>query len=186
MGALSFKGLGKATISGRRNKLDQNGDYAIHLDAIKEATSIELSGKKTYVIEFTVLESDNPKIRAGEERSVTINRLDSDLDYEVAMALGNLKNFLAAAITDLEQTYVDPEVEVPPGETEDFWERMANLSLDDDGASFRGAKLRCKVARIDTKGSKLLRKQGASETQIAERMFPLCTFRPYNEALVPA
>ena len=87
MGALSYKGLGTATAYGRRNKLDQNGDYAVQVDAIKEAVSIERGGKKSYVIELTVLESDNPKIRAGEERSVTINRLDSDLNYEVQTAL---------------------------------------------------------------------------------------------------
>jgi len=186
MGALSYKGLGTATAYGRRNKLDQNGDYAVQVDAIKEAVSIERGGKKSYVIELTVLESDNPKIRAGEERSVTINRLDSDLNYEVQTALANLRNFLAAAITDLEQTYVDPEVPVPPGETEDFWERMANLSMDDDGAAFRGAKMRMKVQRIDTRNTKELRKQGASEAEIEQKKYAHFVCRPYNLALVPA
>jgi hypothetical protein len=186
MGALSYKGIGQASVSGRRNKLDQDGDYAVQLDAIKEAVSIELGGKRSYVIELTVLESNNPRIRVGEERSVTINRLDSDLDYEVMTALGNLKNFLAAALTDLAQTYVDPEVEVPPGEAEDFWEKTAEKSMLDDGAFFRGAKMRVKVQRIDTKKTKALRKEGASEEQIAQRMFPRTTFRPYDSALVPA
>jgi hypothetical protein len=184
--ALSYKGLGKATVSGRRSKLDQDGDYAVQLDAIKEAVSIELGGKRSYVIELTVLESNNPKIRVGEERSVTINRLDSDLDYEVQTALGNLKNFLAAMLTDLAQTYVDPDVEVPDGENENFWEETAEKSMENDGAAFRGARMRVKVQRIDTKKTKAMRKEGASEDQIQQRMFPRTVFRPYDPALVPA
>jgi hypothetical protein len=186
MAAFQFGALKTATISGRRNKLSLDGDYAVEIDAIKEAISIELGGKKSYVIELTVLESNNPRVRAGEERSLTINRLDSDLDYELATAMGNLKGFLAAAITDLEKTYVDPECEFPPGEPENFWERMATLSLDDDGAAFKGAKLRVKISLIDTKKTKALRKEGASEDQIAARMFAKPSFRPYDAALVPA
>lgn len=170
-----------ASAEGRRSKLDKDGFYAVKIDKITTAKSFENGGAKSYVVEMTVLESDNPLIKVGQERSITINRLWSEVDYEVDLALGNLKAFLAAALCDEENRYVDPEG-VLDGD-EDGWVKMIDMSFQGDGAAFVNLKLRVRIERIDTKKSKAAKARGDKHEQL---MFAKPTFKPFDLSLIPA
>lgn len=170
-----------ATAEGRRSKLDKDGSYAVKIDKITTAKSFENGGAESYVIELEVLESDNPQVKVGQERSITINRLDSKVDYELALALGNLKSFLAAALADEEKRYVDCEGELD-GEA-NGWVDMIEMSFKADGAAFVGLKLRINIERIHTKKSKKAMERGDKFEQM---MFAKPTFKPFDLSLIPA
>lgn len=173
--------INSASAEGRRSKIDKDGNYAVRIDAIKSAKSIESGGGESYVIECTVIESDNPQIKVGQERSLTINRLDSTLDYEIKLAYGNLKCFLAAAFADEEKKYIDPEGELdndPKG-----WVKLADMSQVDDGAAMKNLKLRVSIERIHTKKSKKAMDRGDKYENL---MFAKPTYKPFDLSLVPA
>jgi len=173
----SFTGLSAARASGRNAKLDLNGDYAVVVTKVCESKS-DTTGDQTYVIETTVLESTNPRIAVGEDRTITINRLDSKVDWKQRLAFTNLKGFLGACLSWINEQFVDPEIEAldndPIG-----WEKAAKASLDEGLCD--GARIRVKIFRKDTKKTDELRKQGAPESTIEESKFPEPKFRAYHE-----
>lgn len=179
--AFNFSGIGEASAEQRRPKLDRNGTYAFKVNAIKYAKSFE-TGKYSYVIELTVLESSNPEIGVDEDRSITINRLDSDKKHERVAALGNLKGFLAAVFSDCFGKQIDPKLDHPGDGDPKGWEKLAEDSMLDDGAGLEGAKVRVKIFRIETDTTKAMRARGESESAIDERRFALPTFFPYSSA----
>jgi hypothetical protein len=170
-----------ASAEGRRSKLDKDGSYVVKIDRITTAKSFENAGAESYVIELEVLESDNPQVKVGQERSITINRLDSKVDYELALALGNLKSFLASALADEENRYIDVEGQLD-GDP-DGWVKMIDMSFQSDGAAFVGLKLRINVERIHTKKSKKAMERGDKHEQL---MFAKPTFKPFDLSLIPA
>lgn len=176
---LSFGGLSKAKAEGRNARLDQNGDYAFVVTKVCERESTKGSGN-SYVIETTILESNNPTVAVGEDRTITINRLDSNVKHLKALAFMNLKGFLAACLTDINGELVSPDIEVLDGDPEG-WEKAAVASLAEGLCD--GAKVRVKIQRVDTDKSKDLRKAGAPPSSVEEVMFPAPKFRPFNEAV---
>lgn len=172
--------INNATAAGRRSKLDQNGVYACQVDRITTALSFKAGGGESYVIEMTVLESDNPNVKVGQERSITINRLDSKVPHEVESAYSNLKAFLAAAGCDLENEYISDQGELE-GDP-DGWSKLAQRSLDQEEQMFRGAKLRISIERVSTEKSKKAAERGDKYDHL---LFARATFKPYNLSLIP-
>jgi hypothetical protein len=176
---LSFGGLSKAKAEGRNARLDQNGDYAFVVTKVCERESTKGNGI-SYVIETTILESNNPTVGAGEDRTLTINRLDSNVKHLRELAFMNLKGFLAACLSDINGEPVSADVEALDGD-EQGWEKAAKASLDEGLCN--GCKVRVKIQRTDTEKSKDLRKAGAPLSAVEECMFPVPKFRAYNEAV---
>ncbi len=176
---LSFTGLSKAKAEGRNPRLDVNGDYAFVVTKVCERESTKGNGN-SYVIETTILESDNPTVAVGGDRTITINRLDSNVKHLRELAFMNLKGFLAACLSDINGEPVSADVEALDGDPMG-WENAAEASLKEDLCV--GAKCRVKIQRVDTEKSTNLRKAGAPLPAVEECMFPVPKFRPYNEAV---
>lgn len=163
---ISLKAINGATASGKRPKLDEDGDYACEVTAIKWAKSFETGGI-SYVIEHVVLESDNPSVRINQDRSITINRLDSEVEFKRESAFGNLKGFVAAVMADALGVQIDENAERPS--PNDTWESLAEQTHLDEGSGLKGAKFRVKVQNIKTGKQK-------------QHNFAKPTFRAYKAA----
>lgn len=176
MGFGNWKGLDEATAEGSRNaKLDRNGDYACVVTAVKEVPSEKNDNEPSFVIELTVLESDNPEIRVNEDRTITINRLTSKVEWKKRLAFGNLKGFLAAVLTDINQEPVSTEG-LLDGKAEG-WGNAADACTEKGMAD--GAKFRVKIFRKETEKSKTAAASGASTSEIEKYKFAEPSFRPY-------
>lgn len=164
---ISLKAINGASASDKRPKLNKDGDYACEISAIKWAKSFE-SGGVSYVIETVVIESDNPEIRVGQDRSITINRLDApdDKKYLRDKAFGNLKGFVAAVMADALDVEIDVEAEFPA--EGDTWEGLVKQTYIDDGKGLVGAKFRVKIFNMRTGKNK-------------ENIFAKPTFRAYKQ-----
>lgn len=179
-----FAGLGGADAQGRRPKYDQDGNFKARIDAIKLVESFETKSL-SYVIETTCTASDNPSIRVGQPRSITINRLDSRKNYEKESALGNLKGFLTAAVrakyganAEAALAAMDqhgPRISAKTGEPEtpdEKWANLGVLSKANDGEVFKGYEVEFNVTKVTTKNSKKPGEPGYDPT----KLFPKVTF----------
>lgn len=163
---ISLKAINGAVVSGKRQKLDVDGDYACEVTAIKWAKGFETGGI-SYVIELVVLESDSPSVRVNQDRSITINRLDSEVQFKRESAFGNLKGFVAAVMADALGEQIDENAERPS--PDDTWDSLAEQTHLDEGAGLKGAKFRVKIQNMQTGKQK-------------QHTFAKPTFRAYKAA----
>ena len=134
--------MGQAQAGGKLPKLDKDGLYLCEVHTVKLQDSYK-AGSKSFVIEFTVLESDNDLVKKGQLRSLTINKLFSNKQYEQDQALLDVRHFLAAIYSDLLDTHVDGEAEKPSPEQE--WPELVDQTLDKDGETVKGGKFRVRI-----------------------------------------
>lgn len=87
------------------------GNYLVKIRAVKLIDT--LAGHQSFVIEGTVVESDNPERSPGTPASQVIALKPAIM----ATAMSNVKNFMGAALA-----IADPDSYVPDeGTVEDFW-----------------------------------------------------------------
>ena len=160
-----FAGLNEASAEGRNPKLDKNGQYAFEILATKLTKGYN-SGI-TFVIEFKLIESSDPQnFPVGRECSITINRLQDPKKENRDLALGNMKQFLAAAISDVDfgdgqKTYYDPN-------SAQDWVGFGVLCAE-ESTYLAGARVRVQIDVGPTKGGNTFAKP---------------TFRVYDQSLV--
>jgi hypothetical protein len=85
-----FSEIAKAQVNLGGNYLKPPGKYLLYIEACK--TPSNRKNKDYYVVEFSILQCNNPACPAGMRASWTANLSDHDA------ALGNVKGFLAAAL----------------------------------------------------------------------------------------
>lgn len=161
--------MGTAQAGGKLPKLDKDGLYKCAVHAVKLADSFK-GGGKSFVIEFLVQESDNELIKKGQLRSVTINKLFSNKDYEQNQALYDVRHFLAAIYTNALEVEIDPDAEQPSEGQE--WPELVDQTLDMDGESVKGSEFWVRIVNdVSSGGFKFQKKFFAAKrsTLAAER-----------------
>lgn len=146
-----LQGLNEASAEGRNPKLNKNGQYAFEVMQTKLIKGYN-SGI-TFVIEFRLIESSNREdFPIGRECSITINRLQDPKAENRALALGNLKQFLAAAYSDKDwgpeyggRTFYSPD-------SQQDWVQLGVLCCDNP-EQVQGCRVRVQIDETMTKGN---------------------------------
>lgn len=123
------------------------GMYKVRIKTTKMVESSKDTGQEFFVIETEVLESDNPKIPVGGDRSQVI-------PMDETMTLPNIKGFIAAA------SGVDPLDDDIDDKVEKFWSKAVGQSLSYDqiadlmvdGNPLEGVELELECVEIITRG----------------------------------
>jgi hypothetical protein len=110
-----FDNIGEAKVS-KTGQYFKPGKYRVRILAVKEVTG-QLGGTYT-VIETKVLESNNPEIPVGSEKSQVI-----EMGAKKVMALPNVKAFIAAA------SGVDGTLENVNDLVEDYWFKLNPMGV---------------------------------------------------------
>lgn len=103
-----FDGIEDAQVS-KSGQYFKPGSYRVKIKAVKGQESSATPGKHFFIVETEVLESSNPDIPVGNERSQVITMGEQ-------MALPNVKMFMAAV------SGVDPNSDTINEEVEAYWE----------------------------------------------------------------
>lgn len=141
-----FKGFKAATPDGSRNKLnsvdpiDHTGSYILEIMSTGTFSSDESNGE-AFKCAVLVRESDNPKVKVGQEMALIYHGLTDNKDYIREIALGNIKALLAAAMTYL---FSEPDVEIEPNDESQEWEDMIVQACEDE-ETLKGALIGCKI-----------------------------------------
>lgn len=151
-----FDGLDEATVESKRPKLEE-GSFILEVQATKQGKGYK-SGPN-FVIECTIVECLTPaialKFPAGREISCTINRLTDRNEDNRALALGNLKAFLAAAFSDLDLSRLNPSATAGKRyfdpESKQEWKKLGMLCIKRTDL-LTGCKVRVQVDAMQTKG----------------------------------
>ena len=123
-----FAGIDKAPPSTGGQYILQ-GNHILLVDACKIVNSQQGKARTLYVVETTVVESDNPEMKEGTTRSWVVN-------FDHQPALSNIRSFVAAAMNM-------PFDDV----TEDH--SMGTVS---EANPLKGTVLKCEAFNIKTKG----------------------------------
>jgi len=107
-----FDGIEEATVT-QGGSYFKPGLFKVQLTAVKEQDSTKDPGKKFFIVETLVLESNNPEVPVGKERSQVITMGQT-------MSLPNVKAFMAAV------SGVDPNSDTVNEEVEAFWAKKLN------------------------------------------------------------
>lgn len=145
-----LQGLNEATAEGRNPKLNKTGQYAFEVCRTKLIKGYNTG--VSYVIEFRLIETSNPvEFPVGRECTITINRLKHEKKENRDLALGNLKQFLAAAYSDKDwgpeyggRTYYDPN------SNQDWLE--LGVTTCESPESVAGCRVRVQIDETITKG----------------------------------
>jgi hypothetical protein len=101
-----FDGIEKTTVQ-KTGQYFHPGKYKVQIKAVKKVNG-QKAGEKFFVIETKVLESNNPEIQVGQEKSQVIKMGN-------VMALPNIKQFMGAV------SGVDPTLETSSDLIEEYW-----------------------------------------------------------------
>ena len=104
-----FSNIGKVSVS-KSGQYFTAGNYQVRIKAVKIVPSQAGGNKEYFVIETEVLDSDNPQIKPGSERSHVI-------DMTNVMSMPNIKAFVAAV------SGVDPSSGAINEEVEEYWQK---------------------------------------------------------------
>jgi hypothetical protein len=134
----------------RSGQYFKEGHFLVKIDAVKEVESQAGVNKLYFVIETTVLESDNPHVKVGGSYSQVI-------DTSNVMFLPNVKGFMAAV------SGVEGSSETVNEEIEKYWEgvmgehvpfeRICELVVS-EGNPLEGIKMELVCTEILTKAEK--------------------------------
>jgi len=113
-----FSGIKDASVS-KSGQYFKPGHYKVKIKAVKMTKSQAAPSQMFFIIETEVLESDNPDISPGSERSQVI-------DMSNVMALPNVKAFVAAA------SGVEPTSETVNEEVEKYWSDLMGEHISFD------------------------------------------------------
>jgi hypothetical protein len=152
-----FSGTGEATVS-KSGSYFKPGKYNIKIKACKLVDSQSGKVRTYFIVETEVLESDNPEIPVGNERSYVI-AMDN------IMAKPNIKAFVSAV------SGVDPLSEQAQQEVEKYWQKellrreltegehvpfddICELVVDEQIQLFKGIEMRleCEIIKTREKG----------------------------------
>jgi hypothetical protein len=145
-----FDGIEDATVS-KSGQYFKPGNFLVELKAVKQQDSATAPGKQFFIIETQVLESSNPDIPVGNERSQVITMGQT-------MSLPNVKAFMAAV------SGVDPNADDVNAQVEAYWmpklggqhtsfDKICELVVG-PANPLAGLKLRLVCEEIQTKGTK--------------------------------
>lgn len=104
-----FSNIGKVNVS-KSGQYFTAGNYQVRIKEVKIVPSQAGGNKEYFVIETEILDSDNPKIKPGSERSHVI-------DMSNVMSMPNIKAFIAAV------SGVDPQSSTINEEVEAYWQK---------------------------------------------------------------
>lgn len=113
-----FDGIEDASVS-KSGSYFKPGHFRVRIKAVKKQDSATAPGKQFFIIETLVLESSNPDIAVGTERSQVITMGQT-------MSLPNVKAFMAAV------SGVDPNSETVNQEVEAYWAERLNQHVPFD------------------------------------------------------
>lgn len=103
-----FDGVGEAKVS-KTGQWFQPGKYRVKIKSVKQVTG-QKAGERFLVIETVVLESNNPEIQVGSEKSEVIK-------MQGVMALPNIKAFIGAV------SGIDATLDNATTLIEEYWQK---------------------------------------------------------------
>ena len=137
----NFKGAIKNAKVTQRGEYFLPGNYRVSIDLTKSIQTED--GKTAYVVETTVLESDNTDIKVGAKRNWF------QMITGIKSAFGNIKNFVASVEgIDLRKSESDSE-------TDEYLEERAGASTEEPGELYTGKEvlLTVKLGKTKEKGN---------------------------------
>jgi hypothetical protein len=114
-----FKGIEDAKVFGGKRPFFKPGKYKVQINAVKWVDS-SVGSKSYFIIETTVLESNNPDVPVNSDRSHVIN-------YNNVMGQPNVKQFVAAV------SGVDPSSPSINDAVAAYWSKQVGEHIDFEG-----------------------------------------------------